>query len=456
VAGAEAVGTQPRKTRRVNQPALSQPAYVNDPDFTLYVGDALDVLRELPDGSVHCVVTSPPYFGLRDYGTGTWENGDPDCDHVAGPARGDQDRETPGGRGGSFRGGTMQYAITCGKCSARRVDQQLGLEPLHDCNGWATRDRCGKCYVCRMTTVFRQVRRVLRDDGTCWLNIGDSYAGGAITGEPRPGTQRADGKRSANSPRNRNGIGAIPNCKQKDLIGVPWRLALSLQADGWYLRSDIIWAKPNPMPESVTDRPTKAHEYVFLLSKSPRYFFDQEAVREPFSGGTHSRGSQIPRETPKNAEPGSGIKNNRSMGKAIWKQAAVPPPQEETLGDLEGESPRGPDGRRNTHIAGGDGSLQHRDGDRWPGTARNVRSVWEIATQPYPEAHFATFPVALAERCIQAGCPENGTVLDPFMGSGTVAVAARKHGRNSIGIELNPDYAELAARRTSQLSVLAG
>lgn len=269
------------------------------------------------------------------------------------------------------------------------------------------------------------------------------------------------------------------------------------------------------MPESVTDRPTKAHEYVFLLSKQPRYFFDAEAVREPFSGGTHSRGSAVAREMPKSAAPGSGIKNNTSMASAIWGQAAKPPPQAETLDGSNGEAPRGPDGRRQTHVEGRDGSAQHRDGERWPGTARNVRSVWEIATQPYPEAHFATFPEALPERCIKAGCPEQvcvvcgkprerilervadgsgrrvergypgspqtsggaswrpveyeglgwsdcghdtwrtGVVLDPFMGSGTVALVARRLSRRSIGVELNPEYAALCARRVQQLSLLA-
>jgi DNA modification methylase len=213
-------------------------------------------------------------------------------------------------------------------------------------------------------------------------------------------------------------------------MGVPWRVALALQADGWYLRSDIIWAKPNPMPESVTDRPTKAHEYVFLLTRSPRYFFDQEAVREAYEGDPEYRYGRV------------GAYQNRAIN---------------GLGD--GTTPTrivGPDGRRKTTVKGGEASLQHRDGERWPNGGRNIRSVWEIATQPYAEAHFATFPEALPERCIKAGCPDGGTVLDPFMGSGTTALVARRLGRKSVGIELNPEYAKLCARRLQQLSLFGG
>lgn len=304
--------------------------HTQDADFTLHKGDCLDVLRGMPDASVDCCVTSPPYWGLRDYG----------------------------------------------------VEGQLGLE--------ATPDE----YVARMVDVFREVRRVLVDSGTCWLNLGDSYNSAASNqrNELIGGWDAGMGRAST----------VDKSLKAKDLIGVPWRVAFALQADGWWLRSDIIWSKPNPMPESVTDRPTKAHEYVFLLTKSARYFFDQEAVREPHS----------------------------------------------------------PDGRRKTiHDHRTDDSHENYDNvgngnERWPNGGRNVRSVWEIATQPYAEAHFATFPQELPRRCIAAGCPKDGTVLDPFMGSGTTALVARNLGRRSVGIELNADYCDLAARRLGQQSLL--
>ena len=308
--------------------------YITDPDFTLHLGDALDILREMPDRSVDCCVTSPPYWGLRDYG----------------------------------------------------AEGQLGLEPTP------------AEYVARMVEVFREVRRVLADHGTLWLNLGDSYAAqGGGKEEGQYAEKRVPGA-TWQAPRT-----PPAGLKPKDLVGIPWRTAFALQDDGWYLRSDIIWAKPNPMPESVTDRPTKAHEYVFLLSKQPRYYFDQEAVREPATyygpnGGPDTMNGTV------NARP-----------REMTSRAGVKP-------------------------------------DVIPG--RNIRSVWDIATQPYAEAHFATFPEELPRRCIKAGCPKGGVVLDPFMGSGTTALVARALGRRSIGIELNPDYADLCARRLQQLSLL--
>ena len=326
--------------------------FVSDPDFTLYNGDALEMLRGLPSESVNCVVTSPPYWGLRDYG----------------------------------------------------ADGQLGLE--------ATPEE----YVAAMVAVFREVRRVLRDDGTLWLNIGDSYTSG---GRDYRAADTLGGKISKGREMSSR-AGTPYGLKPKDLVGIPWRAAFALQADGWYLRSDIIWSKQNPMPESVTDRPTKAHEYVFLLSKQPRYWFDQEAVREKYQDGPGLNGGKY-------SPPGQSPHGNA----------------------------RGPDGRRLTRVLGADGSIQPRDGERWPNGGRNIRSVWEIATQPYADAHFATYPEELVRRCILAGCPEGGTVLDPFMGSGTTALVARRLGRNSVGIELNESYCEMAARRLGQQSLLA-
>jgi site-specific DNA-methyltransferase (cytosine-N4-specific) len=379
--------------------------YVQDEDFTLYNGDVREVLASLPDESVHCCLTSPPYWGLRDYGTGSWTGGDPECDHKV---RVDAKVESSTLGGGKATTGHQRegFKEECPRCGARRVDQQLGLEPTPD------------EYVANMVAVFREVRRVLRRDGTCWLNIGDSYASKwAMPGDRRNLVGQdglVSGKREDRPDRLVNGL------KEKDLVGIPWRVAFSLQADGWYLRSDIIWSKPNPMPESVTDRPTKAHEYVFLLTRSPRYFFDQEAVRERYLDGPGLTGG------------------------------AYSPPGQSPHGNA-----RGPDGRQNTRVLGANGSIQHRDGERWPNGGRNVRSVWEIPTQPYAEAHFATFPEALVERCVKAGCPHDGTVLDPFIGSGTTALVARRLGRKSVGIELSTEYCALAARRLQQLSLLA-
>ena len=310
--------------------------------LTIHGGDARDVLPTLADQSVHCVVTSPPYWGLRDYGS----------------------------------------------------DGQIGLE--------ATPEE----YVANLVAVFREVRRVLRDDGTVWLNLGDSYNGsGAIGGA---GKQHTNGG-SVSRPDNRAGW---PGLKPKDLVGIPWRVAFALQADGWWLRSDIIWSKPNPMPESVTDRPTKAHEYLFLLAKRERYYFDQEAVREahttPDGMGWAANGKGTRYSTSDYGEHRGAADFSRSDG---------------------------------LQAMGG-----HPNG-------RNLRSVWTIATRPYPGAHFAVFPPELPERCIKAGCPENGVVLDPFAGSGTVGVVANRLSRRAILIDLNPAYLEQQMRRNAQVPV---
>jgi DNA modification methylase len=300
-------------------------------------GDVLDMLKTLDSESVHCCVTSPPYWGLRDYG----------------------------------------------------VEGQLGLE------------KTPQEYIAKMVEVFREVRRVLRDDGTLWLNLGDSYAGsgkGAYAdGEVRLTDKSKIQITSAGTHTGKFNKTEAPDLKPKDLVGIPWRVAFALQADGWYLRSDIIWHKPNPMPESVTDRPTKAHEYLFLLAKSQRYYFDQDSVREPHLHPDVAHISQIKTDGQVAAYLGHAPTNLGRCG-------------------------NNPDGR-------------------------NIRSVWTIPTQPTPEAHFATFPEALIVPCIKAGCPEGGTVLDPFFGSGTTGIVAKKLQRKWIGIELNAEYIKIAEKR---------
>lgn len=343
------------------------------------------VLRDLPSvGS---------YFGLRDYGTGEWEGGDPDCDHAHAPAR--TIGNAPSNRstlttnngqgpkpGDKFHADQRREVATVCTCGAIRQDQQLGLEPAPD------------VYVTRLVEVFAEVRRVLRNDGTLWLNVGDSYS--AVGGNNQtPGrTARVGSTQSGTQQRSRRF-----DSKAKDLLGIPWMLAFALRADGWYLRSDVIWAKPNPMPESVTDRPTSAHEHVFLLTKRPTYFYDADAIREDSSPDMQRR--------------------------ALLGHTRGPGLRDASRGDA-------------TALVGGAAV---------DGAGRNKRNVWEIATQPYPEAHFATFPTKLVEPCVLAGSAKNDLVLDPFAGSGTVGVVCCWHGREFVGIELNPCYCDMARQR---------
>jgi DNA modification methylase len=359
---------------------------------TLYVGDTRDGLRQFAKGSAQTCVTSPPYWGLRDYGTADWEGGDPACDHMGEPFRTKASINANCGTGADVKNasGRQPFRDVCGKCGARRVDRQIGMEQTPD------------EYVAAMVEVFRLVRDVLADDGTLWLNLGDSYAGGSKVGETRPGSGRADGVVDDRGQRNRNGVGSVDGCKPKDLVGIPWRVAFALQADGWYLRQDIIWAKPNPMPESVRDRCTKAHEYLFLLTKSPRYYYDADAIAEAATYAGEQLG--IVRGTKRRAE---------SMGVA----------------------PTG------NERPGADADIS---------ATRNRRSVWSITTEPFAEAHFAVMPTALVAPCIAAGSRPGDIVLDPFMGSGTVAQVAQDLGRRWIGCELNPEYARMIARRTAQ------
>jgi DNA modification methylase len=298
-------------------------------------GDCLSVLKTMESSTVNCCVTSPPYYGLRDYG----------------------------------------------------MSGQLGLEPTPE------------EYVANLVSVFRECKRILREDGTLWVNIGDSYHhtqsnnGGyseksTLAGFSRPDTKGRIANETGNTVRlNMDGL------KPKDLIGIPWMLAFALRADGWYLRQDIIWSKPNPMPESVSDRCTKSHEYIFLLSKSSRYYFNSESIKEKASPDTSVRDRD-------------NTKLNNCPGRTKM------------------------------------GGLKVNDYE-----FRNKRSVWTIATQPCKESHFATFPKELIRPCIKAGCPVDGIVIDPFLGSGTTACVCIEENRKYLGIELNPEYIKIAQKR---------
>jgi DNA modification methylase len=332
------------------------------PPFELYQGDALGILALMQSESVQCVITSPPYWGLRDY----------------------------------------------------KVAEQIGLEETPE------------EYVAVLVAVFREVRRVLRKDGTLWLNMGDSYARSPARGVK---FQAGDSTYLTNVQANEGNRGPSvpPGLKEKDLVGIPWRVAFALQADGWWLRSDIIWSKPNPMPESVTDRPTKAHEYLFLLSKQARYFYDAEAIAEPgvtgdlrkpyapgqvdARGNGHDRGGGMPRTAGKHSKM-----SKQSSGYRIVENVA---------------------------RAREEGA----DHDNPFGATRNKRSVWEIATVPFPGAHFAAFPEELVRPCVLAGSKPGDVILDPFCGAGTVGIVALHHERRFIGIELSGAYIDMARTR---------
>lgn len=335
----------------------------------LFVGDCVSSMRQLDAGSVHTCVTSPPYFGLRDYGH----------------------------------------------------DGQIGLEPTPD------------EFVAALVAVFREVRRVLRDDGTLWLNLGDSYANDGKWGGSSGG-KHASALHGATS----IGRGKVTTgLKPKDLIGIPWRVAFALQADGWYLRQDIIWHKPNPMPESVTDRCTKAHEYVFLLSKGPRYYFDHEAIKEPASG-TDARSQQV-RAKALALEAGltdAHFAAIRACGVTDSGKARV---TQDGTGKNDVEVQALADEAK---LALGGYYREFLMAE-----TKNKRSVWTVTTKPFKGAHFATFPPDLIEPCILAGAPMGGVVLDPFMGAGTTALVAERHDRQWIGCELNPEYADMALDR---------
>ena len=340
----------------------------------IHVGDARSVLRTLPAGLARTCVTSPPYWNLRDYG-------------VAG---------------------------------------QHGLE--------ATLDG----YLAAMVDVFREVRRVLADDGTLWLNIGDCYAGSSGGAQGATG-QRADRRFTASRKVHRTAAGVKP----KDLVGVPWALAFALRADGWFLRADVVWHKPNPMPETVRDRPTKAHEYVFLLAKRARYYYDQAAVAEPCSPHTHARCAQDVAAQRSSAPANGGTHADRPMqavppGVNPKARARWPAGWDSGPGARDGLSGRYPRPRQNESFAAATVGRV---------ASRNKRSVWTISTQPFRGAHFATYPERLVEPCVRAGSAAGDVVLDPFAGAGTTGVVAERLGRRFVGVELNPAYARMARER---------
>jgi DNA modification methylase len=396
-------------------------------------GDALEILRTLPDASVHCCITSPPYYGLRDYGTAKWEGGDAACDHAL-PKDAPNSSKMTAGQQTSHAG---RFSGDCRKCGARRIDAQLGLE------------RTPEEYVSKLVAVFQEVKRVLRDDGTLWLNLGDSYWGGKGSNGSSKARRTADERGYTQSggtvlmdTRPTDGMHAV--IKPKDLIGIPWRVAFALQADGWYLRQDIIWAKPNPMPESVRDRCTKAHEYVFMLSKSGNT--NLWRARDTMEWSWNPDLSQrLPRPT--KDEPDATV--SRWIGFNYYYDAeAISEPSihaNEVVMNRRGINNRlgGTYGQTRQGFFKAEGVLVAE--------TRNKRSVWTTPVRPLGGGvHFAVFPPELITPMVLAGCPEGGTVLDPFAGSGTTGMVAENLGRNSVLIELNPKYIELIKKRTRQ------
>lgn len=362
----------------------------------IYQGDSLAILKKMPDASIDCCVTSPPYYGLRDYG----------------------------------------------------AKAQIGLEETPE------------LFIIKLVQVFQEVNRVLKPDGTLWVNMGDTYAaywgqkygqGQSLSGSRENNGSAPPAKKSpvfSKSKRDtkRYGGGNIPayGCvKPKDLFGIPWMLAFALRDYGWYLRQDIIWYKPNPMPESVSDRCTKSHEYIFLLSKSPRYYYDADSIKTDVKDATIARMSQ---------QINDKIEHVRVVGKTNSSVKEFGPGRKPRKGVDHKGGNQGSENGIPAMAINGNGVRGHSgyfgaDGELIGGGKANKKSVWQVTTKPFSEAHFATFPEDLIVDCIKAGCRGGGTVLDPFMGAGTTALVARKLNRNFIGIELNPQYIQIAERR---------
>lgn len=391
---------------------------------TLLQGNCIDILKTLPDRSVQCCVTSPPFYGLRDYGTAFWDGGDPGCNHSPARRNGANSSTLGGGRVTSEHK-AEGYKSTCGKCGAIRMDSQIGLEETPE------------AYIEKLVQVFREAWRVLKDNGTLWLNLGDSYAGSSMSGGDQ--TKRVGGgtaKLLQQHEDNKEVKVKLPDgLKPKDMIGIPWMVAFALRADGWYLRQDIIWNKPNPMPESVRDRCTKSHEYIFLLTKSAKYYYDMEAIKEPAADASYGRWNQDIENQEGSARANGGAKTNGKM-KAVGK-----PNLAYSFKRTVSEEP--PPGQPNQHRA-------DREDIEYSGV-RNKRSVWTVTTKPYKDAHFAVYPPELIEPCILAGSRVGDVILDPFNGSGTTGEVALRYRRSYIGIELNPAYIKLTERRFAKV-----
>jgi len=345
---------------------------------TILQGDALEKLKELPEESINCVMTSPPYWALRDYGTANWVGGDESCDHKAPVVHGKNADVTY-----TKKGVTCFYKDICKKCGAKRVDKQLGLEPTFD------------EYINKLCNIFDEVKRVLRKDGTCWVNIGDTYytkSGSGFEGDLISKDNVGKGIKKANKLR---GQGLLPS---KCLTMIPMRFAIEMVNRGWILRNVIIWHKPNCMPSSVKDRFTVDFEYIFFFVKNKKYWF--ETQYEPLQESSIKKG-----EYGWNGKEVEGIGRNQPQA-------------------------------------------TEKMGERWsPKKGRNKRAVWRICPKPFKEAHFAVYPEELCETPIKAGCPKDGTVLDPFFGAGTTGLVALKQNKQFIGIELNPEYIEIAKAR---------
>ena len=340
-------------------------------------GNCIDKIKELEDNSIDCVVSSPPYYGLRDYGTATWKGGNDNCNHIEPsgsikfPGRDTQAHDK------------RQYKNICKKCGAKRIDEQFGLEKTY------------QDYIANTVKVFETFKPKLKDTATIWWNVGDTYAMSSMRGKDslfRSIDQSKSGIRNVKR--------SIPiGLKAKDLMMIPNRVAIALQDAGWYIRSEIIWHKPNPMPESIRDRPTSCHEKIWLITKNKKYYYDADAIKEHVVESSKKL----------NMLPGVG---GKKYGNNDSKE----------------------------HLTKSGKETENR-------LVKNKRNVWKVSTKPFKEAHFATFPKDLIEPCIKSGCPEGGVVLDPFGGAGTTGIVAQSLNRQAILIELNPEYIEISKNR---------